>query len=135
MSDKNAKAVRSQLRQIAKDTYPEIFTQEVKEQMLKEISPMVTAILDSIKKEMLQAVNRAKEQTEAKENQLIAECSKHLDNMNSSMASWQLLLTEKLQVAGLVGPEFNEELESKKAAVREELSPKAEVEEAASKVE
>lgn len=121
MSGKSTKALRGAIQAAVKEIFPTIFSAEIKEEMLKALSPMVTTILDNIRTEMLAAVNRAKEQTEAKENHLLKVSGEYLEKANVSLAAWQLLMAEKLSIPGLLGPEFTAELEAKKALVREEL--------------
>jgi hypothetical protein len=121
-NNSNTKQMRGQLRQIVKETFAEMFTEEVKNQMLKELLPTVKASLDAVQAQVSAATTKRMEEVNMRDSVLLKDAGTQLETMNIAMLSWQLLLTEKLESKDFIGAEFKEELEEMKKNVRERLT-------------
>jgi hypothetical protein len=126
-NNSNAKQMRGQLRQIVKETFAEMFTEEVKSQMLKELLPTVKSSLDAVQAQVSAATTKRLEEVNLRDSVLLENAGTQLETMNIAMLSWQLLLTEKLESKDFIGAEFKAELEEMKKTVRERLSSPATV--------
>jgi hypothetical protein len=119
---KDTKLIRGQVRQIVKELFPEIFTKEVQDSMLKQLSALTEQGLASIKEMVSANLKKISENTEASENKILNEAGSQLEDMRVSLAAWQSLMTEKLDQACIVsGSQFNMELEAKIKAIKDNL--------------
>lgn len=126
MSSKHSKELRSQIKNVVKDTFPEIFTKEAQDEMVKQLAPMITEALDKIRQEVLSAVERSKEATRAAESRILTEAGAQLEDMRITMLAWQGLMFKKLLDSTLIGPEFQKEVEAEKEVIKEALKSKQE---------
>jgi hypothetical protein len=126
MSDKNMKQIRNQIRQVVKETFPEIFTQEVQQKMIDQLVPTTEAGLELIRSQVVSNLERHREVQSQLENKILQAASDHLNEMNISMLAWQRLIKQQLDTACVIGPEFDKLLEAEKLKVKEELQKASE---------
>lgn len=121
MNSKNIKLLRSQIRSVVKEVFPEIFTLEVQQKMLAELVPTTEKGLDMIREQVVANLERHRETQSKLENALLTAASDHLNNMNISMLAWQRVIKQQLDTACVIGPEFDSLLEAEKLKIAEEL--------------
>lgn len=116
------KELRSQLRQIVKEVFPVMFTEEVKNTLMKELVPIVKSSLDQVQIQVNEATKNRLDELNKKENDLISNAGSMMEDLNVTMLSWQLLMVQKLKSQEFLGPDFKADLEEMKKSVKEELS-------------
>ena len=124
------KALRHQLRDIAKEHLPAALTTEILVDAGKRTETFIAERLNQIDINVMKELQRIDEQSKAFRGLILKDAaeqiSRELFSMNVSFLSWQEALQDRLQLANIDLTEFGNLVNEKKTAIEARLKAEAE---------
>lgn len=128
-SNRDAKDIRKQVRNVAQEIMPEIFSNEAVAALDKKLSGEIGERLDRVEKYVKETLTSIDTRTRNIQGFLLRdvarEVSDKLHNANVTLLAWQELMQEKLVQLNVTGDAFNKELDERKVAVQQRLEAEA----------